>query len=88
MMTIKMKIKRYALLTFHRRSHCKDIYINNDARYCFKNQLRSLNKKKTFKSTVITQRQQSEEFTKIVFTANNIYMNMKSINKTLIIIFF
>ena len=47
-----------------------------------------LNKKKTFESTVKTQRQRSEKLTKIIFTADSIYISMKSTNKTLIIIFF
>ena len=47
-----------------------------------------LNKKKIFESIVKMQRQRSEELTKIIFTANSIYINIKSINKTLIIILF
>ena len=47
-----------------------------------------LNKKKTFESTVKTQRQRNEELTKIIFTADSIYINIKSTSKTLIIILF
>ena len=47
-----------------------------------------LNKEKTFESTAKTQRQRSEEFTKIILTADNIYISIKSINKMLIIILF
>ena len=47
-----------------------------------------LNKKEISESTVKTQRQRSEKFTKIVFIADNIYISIKSINKTLIIILF
>ena len=47
-----------------------------------------LNKEKTSESTAKTQRQRSEEFTKIVLTADSIYISIKSTNKTLIIILF
>ena len=47
-----------------------------------------LNNKITFENIVKMQRQRSEKFTKIILAADNIYINMKNINKTLIIILF
>ena len=46
----KTKTKRYALLIYRRRSYCKNIYINNNARYCFKSQLRLIKQKKYLKA--------------------------------------
>ena len=84
----KVKTKRYALSVYRRRSHCKNIYINDDAQYCIKSQSRLIKLKKIFKSIVKTQRQRSKEFTKIIFIINNLYISMKSINKMFIIILF
>ena len=47
-----------------------------------------LSKKKTFESTAKTQRQQNEEFTKIVLVADSIHISIKSTSKALIIILF
>ena len=46
---MKMKTKHYVLSAHCRRSHCENIYVNNDARCCFKSQSRLVKQKKHLK---------------------------------------
>ena len=58
-MITKAKTKYYVLSAYRRRLHCKNTYVNDDARCCFKSQSRLIEQKKTFKNIIKTQRQQS-----------------------------